>query len=97
MWRKFNKTELLPGTRKAANVGRVTTGPPPVRRVYELSSLPVDLEVTQPLSPAGLLRLATEDRGHSGCVHNAKILIAVVEDRVRAPDALLLQIAESFG
>ena len=46
---------------------------------------------------SALLLLATKNRRHRGCVHDSKILIAVVEDRVRALDALLLQIGEPFG
>ena len=38
-----------------------------------------------------------KDRGHRSCVHDSEILIAVVEDRIRALDALFLQIAEPFG
>jgi hypothetical protein len=37
-----------------------------------------------------LLLLATKDRGHRSGVHDSKILIAVVEDRIRALDALFL-------
>jgi hypothetical protein len=44
-----------------------------------------------------LLLLTTKERGHRSCVHDSKILIAVVEDRVRALGALLLQIAKPFG
>jgi hypothetical protein len=41
--------------------------------------------------------MVTKDRRHGSRVHDSKILIAVVEDRIRALDALLLQIAEPFG
>jgi hypothetical protein len=41
------------------------------------------------------LLLTTKNRGHGSCVHDSKILIAVVEDRVHALDALLLKIAET--
>jgi hypothetical protein len=44
-----------------------------------------------------LLLLATNNRGDRSCFHDSEILLAVVEDRVRALDALFLQIAESFG
>jgi hypothetical protein len=47
--------------------------------------------------PLALLLLAMKNRGHGGCVHDSKILTAVVEDRVCALDALLLQVAKSFG
>jgi len=43
-----------------------------------------------------LLR-AAKNRGHRSCVHDSEILIAVVEDHIRALDALFLQIAEPFG
>jgi hypothetical protein len=37
------------------------------------------------------------ERGHRSCVPDSEILIAVVEDRIRALDVLFLQIAEPFG
>jgi hypothetical protein len=43
------------------------------------------------------LLLATKNRGHRSRAHDSNILIAVVEDCVRALDAWLLQIAEPFG
>src|SRR5258708_6097782 len=44
-----------------------------------------------------LLLTVAKNRGHRGCVHDSEILVAVVEYRIRALDALLLQIAEPFG
>ena len=59
--------------------------------------MPSALRIFGALLPLALLLLAMKNRGHGGCVHDSKILIAVVEDRICALDALLLQIAEPFG
>ena len=52
---------------------------------------------TDPGRQLVLLFRAAKDRGHRSCVHDSEILIAVVEDRIRALDALFLQLAEPFG
>src|SRR5580704_17324191 len=44
-----------------------------------------------------LLLPATKNRSHRSCIHDSKILITVVEDRIRTLDAMFLQIVELFG